>query len=77
MADRVGVANVPAGTTNTVGVEALPGLVGADGTALERQSVALSSGEIGSKILATLISIDKRLRNMEEAQIGFADSHNQ
>lgn len=77
MADRVGVANVPSGTTNTVGVEALPGLVGSDGIALERQSMALSSGEIGSKILATLISIDKRLRNMEEAQLGFADSHNQ
>lgn len=75
--DRVGVANIPAGTTNTIGVEAIQGLVGSDGTALERQSMALSSGELGSKILATLISIDKRLRNMEEAQIGFADSHNQ
>lgn len=77
MADRVGVANVPAGTTNTVGVEAIQGLVGADGTALERQSMALSSGEVGSKMLALLASIDNRLKNLEVAQIGFADSHNQ
>lgn len=75
--DRVGVANIAAGTTATVGVEALPGLVGSDGTALERQSVALSPGEVGSKILALLASIDNRLKNLEVAQIGFADSFNQ
>lgn len=71
MADRVGVANVPAGTTNTTGVETVPGTTGPDGTALERQVVEIS-GDIADAILAALNRNNELMEQLCEHFTGFA-----
>lgn len=62
MADRVGVANVPAGTTNTTGVETVPGTTGPDGTLLERQVIELN----GDKADAILIALNRQIQLLQQ-----------